>query len=84
MPKKITDEFYSRWSKVDKLNSAEFIDLIRRDSNRDWWEDLDSVFRSYDSYLGGEVNVRYPSGLETTPLNVLSELLNELAELIDG
>ena len=81
LPKKVKKEFLYRWAKEPKITMDKFLLSIKKEQNRNWWIDMDSMFKSYDNYILGCVGERYPS-LSRSPSYVLEEILNEADKMI--
>jgi len=81
IPKKVQEEYVLRWSKLKKLSLEEFLIAISKDDDKKWWIDSDHMFKSYDHYIFGYINDKYPK-LEKSPRSVLFELIEEANKMI--
>ena len=74
IPSKIRSEFIKRWNKQHKISLEDFLIKISKDPDRKWWIDCDMMFKSYDNYILGIIDSRYPAGI-STPRACLIELI---------
>ena len=82
VPERAQREFLGRWLLVEKPTLAEFMVAVTNDPNKKWWSDMESIKQSYQEYLNGNFNARFPSGLFDYPHQVLQEVMAEVNDMI--
>lgn len=82
IPEKAQKEYLRRWLLVEKPTLGEFMVAIASDPNNKWWYNVDFIKQSYQEYLNGNFNSRFPSGLFDYPHQVLQEVMAEVNDMI--
>ena len=81
IPSNIKNEFIKRWAKMEKLSFREFFISIRNDKDRNWWNSPSLIDRSYNDYVAGCINTRYPK-IPIHPKEILNKVVREADKMI--
>jgi len=82
IPRKAQLEFTRRWLIMQKPTIGEFIVAIQEDPNKKWWINMEAIKESYQTYLNGDIDSKYPAGLFDYPHQILIEVMEEVNEMI--